>query len=159
MSSITITLKLSEIVYDIQNKAFLTGRSLHNGENHSHVANMQANDDEENSGQVLRSVTMAYSVLRNRLAEYLVGSDLSASNDMVDEKDDLTLMLSMPSNYNKNATRTIAEAAHAYIVSMAIADWFAITARGETADYTRAAADSLAIIEEALNKRVRPVRS
>lgn len=46
--SINLELKMSELIYDIQNKTYLTGRSLSSGSNHSHVANMQANDDDEN---------------------------------------------------------------------------------------------------------------
>lgn len=43
--TITLTLYVSELVYDIQNKTYLTGRSRRTGTNHEEVANMQANDD------------------------------------------------------------------------------------------------------------------
>ena len=65
---ITVQLKMSELIYDIQNKTYLTGRSVSDGSNLSHVANMQANDDDENAAQILRSITMAESKLRNRLS-------------------------------------------------------------------------------------------
>ena len=155
---ITLTLKMSEIIYDIQNKTYLTGRSTSDGNNHAHVANMQANDDDENAAQILRSVTMAFAMLRNRLAEFTDGGDNDADNSIVSDKGDLVLSLEMPSNFNTNATKTIGEAAHQFIVSTAIADWFAITAKGETADYTAVAKSSLAVIEEALCKRTRPLR-
>ena len=155
---ITLTLKMSEIIYDIQNKTYLTGRSAANGENHSHVANMQANDDEENEAQILRSITTAYSILRNRFAEFLNDQTPLSNNDILDGKEDIQISLTMPSNFNSSVAKTIGEAAHQFIVSTAIADWFSITAKGETADYDVVAKESVRILEEALCKRKRPVR-
>lgn len=156
--SIQLKLKMSELIYDIQNKTYLTGRSLSDGENHSHVANMQANDDDENEAQILRSITSAYSVLRNRLSEYLETDDVDTGNDSLKSSDSIVLTLMMPSNFNSSVTKTIGEAAHQFIVATSIADWFAITAKGETTDYSAVAASSLNILEEALCKRSRPVR-
>ena len=156
--SISLQLKMSELIYDIQNKTYLTGRSLSEGTNHSHIANMQANDDDENEAQILRSITMAYSVLRNRLAEYLETNDSATTNDSFSSEEELTLTLQMPSNFNGTVTQSIGEAAHQFIVATAIADWFAITAKGETSDYTLVAESSLKILEEALCKRSRPLR-
>lgn len=157
--SINLQLNMSEIIYDIQNKTYLTGKSLSDGNNHAHVANIQTNDDEENGAQILRSITMAYAILRNRLAEYIDTNDTISSNEILTEKDDLTLELQMPANFNGNVTKAIGEAAHQFIVAKAIDDWFAITAKGETSDYSKVAETSLKVLEEALCKRSRPVRS
>lgn len=155
---ITLQLSLAELIYDIQNKTYLTGRSLSDGNNHSHVANMQANDDDENEAQILRSITMAYSVLRNRLSEYLETSDSLTTNESLTKEDSLNLDLKMPSNFNASVAKSIGEAAHQFIVATAIADWFSITAKGETSDYAGVAETSLKYLEEALCKRMRPVR-
>ena len=156
---LTISLKMSELIYDIQNKTYLTGRSLENDTNNAHVANMQANDDDENAAQILRSITMAVSVLRNRLAEYLDTTDLSSDNVSLEVTENFSLTLKMPSNFNASVTRTIGEAAHQFIVATAITDWFAITAKGETTDYSKVAEQSLKVLEEAICKRSRPKRS
>lgn len=155
---IAIKLKMSELIYDIQNKTYLTGRSLDNGNNNSHVANMQANDDDENAAQILRSITMAYAVLRNRLSEYIEISEVTSSNEILTATEDLSFSLQMPSNFNSSVTKTLGEAAHQFIVATAIADWFAITAKGETTDYTAMAQQSLDVLEESLCKRSRPQR-
>ena len=157
--SISLQLNLAEIIYDIQNKTYLTGRSISNGTPTSHIANMQANDDDENAAQILRSITTALAALRNRLAEYLSPEGSTCTNNSLSEKDDIALSLSMPSNFNASVNNTIGEAAHQFIVASAIADWFAITAKDETTDYTEIASKSIAIIEEALCKRSRPSRS
>ena len=157
--TINLTLKMSELIFDIQNKTYLTGRSLSNGDNHSQVANMQANDDDENESQILRSITNAYAVLRTRLSEYIELDENSSNNDCLGTSENLVMGLQMPSNFNASVTKTIGEAAHQFIVSTAIADWFAITAKGETHDYSSVAAASLKVLEEALCKRSRPQRS
>lgn len=156
---ITLKLEMSEIIFDIQNKTYLTGRSASNGDNHAHVANMQANDDDENEAQILRSITMAMMVLRNRLSEYIDLNDSATTNESLTAEDVLSFTLNMPSNFNTGVTKAIGEAAHQFIVANAIADWFAITAKGETADYTKVAEESLKVLEETICKRSRPKRT
>lgn len=156
--TIALQLKMSEIIYDIQNKTYLTGRSANDGSNHRHVAHMQANDDDENEAQILRSVTMATVMLRNRLSEYLSGDDPASNNDSLTATDNISFSLKMPSNFNTAVAKSVGEAAHQFIVATAIYDWFSITAKGETADYSEVAEASMKVIEEALCKRTRPVR-
>lgn len=158
MTPIYINLDINEIVYDIQNKTYLTGKSRHEGNNHELVANMQANDDEENANQVLRSVQTAFSNLKTKLGEYLDLAETSVTNVLMDSDRTLTLALTMPSNYNVATAETLAAAAHQYIVSMAVADWFAITNKSDAAGYSALAEVSLQIITEAANRRRRPQR-
>ena len=156
--TVFLNLDRNEIVYDIQNKTYLTGKSRHDGDNHEKVANMQANDDEENANQVLRSVAMAFANLKTRLGEYLDHTAVSTGNELIDMNKDLKLSLVMPSNYNLSTIDTLAEAAHQYVVSMAVADWFTITNKGDAKEYSAMAESSLRIISEAASKRSRPMR-
>ena len=149
---------MSEIIYDIQNKTYLTGRSVSDGANPAHVAHIQANDDDENAAQILRSITMAYAILRNRFGEYLDSGVAVSTNEILKPDTKLSLTLKMPSNFNSSVAASLGEAAHQFIVAMAVADWFAITAKGETSDYTAVAEAALKVLEETLCKRVRPVR-
>lgn len=158
MKTITLKLDINEIVYDVQNKTYLTGRSRRDGTNHQQVASMQANDDDENSAQVLRSVTTAFAILRTKLAEYIEEGASTATNAPLETGSEMQLILTMPSNFNSGASATIGEAAHQFIVGMAIAEWFTITDKSDAADYMTMANESLKVIEEAINKRVRPVR-
>lgn len=82
--NITITLYLSELVYDIQNKTYLTGRSRNNGQNHEEVANMQANDDDEDLNQVLRSIQNAWGNLKTKLSEWIVEHGTTATNKLME---------------------------------------------------------------------------
>jgi hypothetical protein len=158
--TLNITLYYSELMYDVQNKTYLTGKSRETGDNFEAVANMQANDDEENKNQILRSIGNAVSALKARLSEYIIDAGDSSSNilQVVEDAGKLELSLSMPSNYN-NATRdTISAAAHQFIVNTAIGDWFAITNKADASDYVAQATANIIEIREAISKRVRPTR-
>lgn len=157
--AIGITLYMSELIYDIQNKTYLTGRSRNNGNNHEEVANMQANDDDENLNQVLRSIGNAFATLKTKLSEYVVEDKTSSTNEQIDGEENLQIGLSMPSNYNQSTVDTISAALHQYVVNSAIADWFTITNKNDAADYVNLSAANVEQIREAINKRVRPVRA
>lgn len=156
--SITITLYMSELIYDVQNKTYLTGRSRDNGQNHEEVANMQANDDDENANQVVRSIGNAFGTLKTKLSEYLVENGTTVNDALISDSTNLTVALSMPSNFNQATNDTISAALHQYIVNTAIADWFTITNKADAADYVALAGANLEQVREAINKRVRPTR-
>lgn len=156
--TLTVTLHMSELIYNVLNTTFLTGRSRNNGNNHEEVANMQANEDEENINQIVRSIGNAFSTLKTKLSEYISSDGTSASNVLIDESTNLSLTLLMPSNYNQAAADSIASAAHQYLVNIAIGDWFTITNKNDATAYMALAASNLQEIREAINKRVRPQR-
>ena len=159
--SLSITIHMSELIYDVLNKTYLTGRSRSDGSNQEFVANMQANRDEENENQIIRSIGNAFSALKNKLSEYLVPSvaSSSASNELISASSNLVLALSMPSNYNNSTAESIAAAVHQYLVNIALADWFTITSKTDAADYAALSQVNLNEIRDAINKRVRPERS
>ncbi|MBQ7462435.1 MAG: chitobiase/beta-hexosaminidase C-terminal domain-containing protein [Bacteroidaceae bacterium] len=158
-SNVTITLYMSELLYEVQNKTYLTGRSRQNGQNHEEVANMQANDDDENLNQLLRSLQNAYATLKTKLSEYIVSSQSVADNEMIStERETLMLTLAMPTNYNHATLDTISSQLHQYIVNVATGDWFTITNKNDAADYVNLANQNLELVRESLNKRVRPER-
>lgn len=157
--NIQVTLYMSELIYDVQNKTYLTGRSRSNGTNHEEVANMQANDDDENANQIVRSIGNAFANLKTKLSEYIVETGTSASNKLLTITSNLTLALVMPSNFNQATNDTIASALHQYLVNSAIGDWFTITDKNDASDYVTLAAANLDQIREAVNKRNRPQRA
>ncbi len=157
--SLSVTLYMSEIIYDVQNKTYLTGRSRQNGQNHEEVANMMNNDDDENLNQVLRSIGNAFASLKTRLSEYLTDTGTTSNNILIDGATDLTISLLMPSNFNQATKDSISGNAHQFIVNTAIAEWFTITDKNDAQDYVNMAAGNIAQIREAINKRVQPTRT
>lgn len=158
MQTIEITLDLNEIIYDIQNKTFLTGKSRRDDSNHELVAVMQANDDDENANQILRSISMAYATLKTKLAEYLHLNSSEADNTLLSPTSPLYLSLQMPSNYNLSTLDTVTAAAHQFIVASSVVDWFTITHKTDAPEYASLAQTSLKIMIEAISRRVRPIR-
>lgn len=156
--TLTITEYMSELIYDIQNKTYLTGRSRQTGSNHEEVANMQANDDDENANQIFRSIGNAFAELKTKLSEYLVEDGTTSNNALINTESNITITLQMPSNYNQTTRDTISTAIHQYIVNSSIGDWFTITNKNDAADYVTLATANLEQIREAINKRVRPTR-
>lgn len=156
---IAITLYMSELIYDVQNKTYLTGRSRQTGTNHEEVANMQANDDDENLNQIMRSIGNAFANLKTKLSEYINESGTSTNDKQLSSTDNLTLSLNMPPNYNNASNDTISTALHQYLVNSAIGDWFTITNKNDASDYITLAAANLEQLREAVNKRIRPTRT
>lgn len=160
---VTVTLALKELIYDVQNKTYLTARSRKTGDNDETVANMMASDDEENANQVLRSIQNAIAVLKTKLAEY-IDETATAANDTLDgansttvETDKtVTLTLGMPVNFNSAMVSAVTAACHAYVVDMAVAEWFIITDKPDATEYANMATADLQNIREAVNKRSRP---
>ena len=156
---IAITRYVSELSYDVQNKTYLTGRSRQTGTNHEEVANMQANDDDENANQIMRSIGNAFANLKTKLSEYINENGTSTNDKQLSSTGNLTLSLNMPPNYNNASNDTISTALHQYLVNSAIGEWFTITNKNDASDYITLAAANLEQLREALNKRMRPTRT
>lgn len=157
--AVTLTLYMSEIIYDVENKTYLTGRARYNGQNFEEAADMRANGDDENRNQVIRSIGNAFRTLKTKVSEYLVENGTSSNNVQISDSTNLSLTLQMPSNYNPTTIDTISSALHQYIVNISIAEWFNIFDKADATDYLNMAAANITQLREALNKRVRPERT
>ncbi len=155
---ITVTIDIPELIYDIQNKTYLTGRSRGDGKNYRQVALMQANNDDENYNQIMRSIRNALAKVKAELSEVLKGNDTEGNNTLDVETSTVTLLLQMPGNFNNAATDSIVSAIHQFIVSFVTSEWFIITNKADTDDYARLAETSLEMLRESLCKRKKPSR-
>lgn len=155
---LNITLFKSELIYEVQNKTYLTGRSRETGENHEQVANMQVNDDDEHKNQILRSLGDAYKGLKTKLSSYIIDTTVKSSDIQETDTGDFLLSLKMPSNFNQAVSDSISTACHKYLVNTAICDWFLITKPDEAKTYADLATIALDSIRETANKRSVPVR-
>lgn len=155
--NVTITLYMSEIIYDVQNKTYLKGRSKTDSDPAT-VAQMQANDDDENLNQILRSIGEAYGSLKNKLSEH-IDETATTGNNILQPNDNITIALKMPSNFNEAAVSVISAGLHKYVVNTAVADWFNLTSPNDTKAHNEIAAASMGEVLEGINKRVRPIRT
>lgn len=161
--TLTVTQQVKELVFDIQNKAYLTGqaREAEGKKTYEAASNMQASDDMENSYQIRRSLANAFSALKSLLGEYL-SEDKSTSNNLIQQEIDddgvLELAFELPSNYNNSSADALGNGIHSYLVDMALGDWFSITNKEDAQDYISHASVSLENVKRALYKRSRPTR-
>lgn len=161
--NLVITEEVKELIYDIQNKAYLTGqaREAEGKKTYEAASNMQASDDDENSYQVRRSLANAFSSLKSLLGEYLYEDKTTSNNRMqseIDNSGQLTLTFRLPSNYNNASADSLGNGIHSYLVDMALTDWFAITNKEDAETYASHSKVSLENVKRALYKRSRPTR-
>lgn len=161
--SVTIKLQVKELVYDVQNKTYLTGRTHESVDNAAYESSshMKASDEGEDIYQIKRSISNAFAVLKNHLSEYLVSNISTSDNQLnatVDGDGELTISLAMPNNHTPAAVDALGSSMHAYLVGMALAEWFAITSKADSETYIAQSALALDNIKRALYKRNRPDR-
>lgn len=160
--TLTVVQEVKELIYDIQNKAYLTGQAREaNGASYEAASNMQASDDEENSYQIRRSLANAFSALKSLLGEYLHEDKTTSNNRIAAEIDNngkLTLEFLLPSNYNNASADSLGDGIHAYLVDVVLAEWFAITNPEGAKSYVEHSGLSLETVKRALYKRSRPER-
>ena len=161
--TITVTQQVKELVYDIQNKAYLTGqaREAEGAKTYEAASNIQASDDNENSYQIRRSLSNAFSSLKSLLGEYLK-EDKTTSNNLIEKEIDsdgeLTLTFELPSNFNNSSADALGNGIHSYLVDMSLGDWFSITNKEDAQMYIDHSTVSLETVKRALYKRSRPTR-
>ena len=161
--TITVTQKVPELMFDIMNKAWLTGqaREGEGSKNYQAASNMQASEDSDNSYQLRRSLQTAFSGLKSLLGEYISEDTTTSDNllsDEIDNDGELTMSFLMPSNYNNSSVDSLGAGIHSYLVDMALADWFTITNKEDAQTYIERTAMDLETVKRALYKRSRPDR-
>lgn len=156
--TVTATIDMSWLLYDIMNETYLRGRTIQNDDNHKEVASMFASEDNENRDKILRSIKKGFAEVMTALAEYVNVSDTTTDDKPIDGTTDLTLTLSMPSNFNEAATAGLGEAVHDYLKNIAVAEWYMVTNKADAEQYAALAQRSMASILSSVSKRSRPSR-
>ncbi len=132
MKTITITLKKSEILYDIENATYLVGESRREGANFEQVSNIQNSGEGGDRNLVLRSIETAFGEVKRNLSRYIDETKNAANNALMDATGDLVLSLSVVDLFNEASTESLKSATHDYIVNASLRDWF-LTVKPEEA--------------------------
>ena len=161
--TLTVTQQVKELIYDIQNKAYLTGqaREAEGKKTYGSCSNMQASDDDENSYQIRRSLANAFSALKSLLGEYL-SEDKTTSDNLIAEQIDNDGVLEL--SFELQATTTTHRQTHwetAYILTLWT--WLLeigspVTNKEDAETYISHSGVSLENVKRALYKRSRPER-
>lgn len=160
--TITITLSLEQLKYDVYTKTYLTGRSRKNDNNDELVAAMQADDTQADTDQLTRSMENAFMQLKEVVAEYLepVTGDSATADDtlITDGQSSLVITLKVPGNFNMAVVPTLKQEMHQYVVNMTTGDWMNITDKADAKEYYEDAAANAVTITHVMSERVRPSR-
>lgn len=160
--TLTVTLKVKELMFDVMNKSYLTGQAREaDGKGYEAASNMQASEDTDNSYQLHRSLANSFSSLKSILGEYLDATTTTTTNliqNEIDNDGELSLTFKLPSNYNSASADAIGNNIHAYLVDVTLSDWFKITNKDDAKEYLDHSVVCLDIIKRALYKRSRPNR-
>lgn len=184
--TLEVRLYLSELMYDVQQKAWHTGESMRGGDAASEEQASKVQElSDAGKDVVLRAFGNAFGVLRTELGEYIVEGCAMADNLLLpevrkrivqgvvigyggapagnvgDETEDNTLvvLLRVPMNFNLGVRQAVVAAMHAYMVDCAMAEWLMVSAAaGGAAQWLERAKVDLLTLRAALNKRIRPTR-
>ena len=154
--TLTISLSLTQILFDIRNKTYLTGKTREADERIKATIQASSNDD----SQMLRAIQNATGRVVVLLSDYIANNDTSTvdnsfySNPAIEN----VIELKVPSNFNGGMSKSLATLIHDYIVSSALRDWFQLTFKADASDYVQLNNVELVDIKSAISKRVAPTR-
>lgn len=158
MKTITITLKKEEILYDIENTTYLIGNSRSTGDNFEQVSNIQNSGEGEDRNFILRSVENAFDEVKRNLSRYVDETKIAANNALMVETGDFVLSLNVVDMFNEASTDSLKSAAHGYIVSSALMDWFANVKPDEMVIYQNRKVEANISMLSSLYRKKAPVR-
>ena len=158
MKKITITLTKSELLFDIENTAFLVGRNQSDGANFEQVHNIQNTGASEDRAFILRSIETAFLDAKKVLSRYIDESNRKTNNELMDETGDLVITLVHAYMFNEAATDSLRSAIHEYIVSSSLLDWFSIVKLDKVQVYEKRRQAAAIAILDAFFRRNAPQR-
>ena len=156
----TITLSKDNILYDIENTAYVVGLNRSTGVNFEQVSNIQNTGEGGDRDMMLRSIETAFNEIKRNVNRFIIDTAIAASstNELTDETSAFSLTLTMPGNFNKASVDSIKSASHEYIVAHALIDWFTAVKPDEVPIYIQKKADASINILSALYRKKAPVR-
>ena len=158
MKTITITLKKDELLYDVENTSYLVGNSRSTGDNFEQVSNIQNSGEGEDRNFILRSIEKAFNEVKRNLSRYIEESKLTSSNALMIETGDFALTLKVVDVFNEASTDTLKSATHEFIVTSALADWFANVKPDEMVIYQNRKVEANISMLSALYRKKAPAR-
>ena len=158
--STTITLSKDNILYDIENTAYVVGLNRSTGVNFEQVSNIQNTGEGGDRDMMLRSIETAFNEIKRNVNRFIIDTAIAASstNELTDETSAFSLTLTMPGNFNKASVDSIKSASHEYIVAHALIDWFTAVKPDEVPIYIQKKADASINILSALYRKKAPAR-
>ena len=157
-TDVYITIKLGELRYELELKTYLSGRTGLDGEGYAEASDAMMSGDSEERDTLLRCLGDALSRVKHVLGEHMDEGSHRGNDLLPVESDEVTLHLSLPSNYDSNATDDLASSLHRYIVDSTLAEWYTLTRPDESKVWSSKSRDDLLSLHDAIYRRRRPTR-
>jgi len=132
--TVTLTFKRSELLYDIQNNAFVEGDIMTPANEHLQHQTQDVVED-GNVDRVSRVLCLAHAECVELLYPYTKEAvdDTETRNDIKDAPENYVITLTVPETFSKSTCNILVGYIHEYLVCRALADWLSIT-KPEAAD-------------------------
>lgn len=154
MKEIKIVLSVSDLLEEVRRRAEYIGKSLQQqGKDTTAYDRVRATTADD--AQLTASVKNALSALKTHLQEW-VRDTTSTVSDAGTANATLTLTLGMPANWDAHMTDAVEQEAWEYAVLTTLGDWLGVTDKDDAGGVSQSAAEHLALLGEAVNKRLRP---
>lgn len=159
MRTLIIKLDRQQLLTEVHNTTYFTGRSRFTGDNPEQVANMQSDEEEEClirgylEGGLQRAATFLSAIAGDGLTQY--GKEYTHT---LPGGASVEYPLSLPGNFDMGQIPAIASAIHRGVVAYAVGEWFLVSNPGEAAVYFEKANAAFADLRSAICKRVGPLR-
>mgnify|MGYP007046420800 CR=1 FL=1 len=160
-TKITVTLKKKELLYDIDNIAYITGDILGDADTTpKYRSDIQSTREPWGKSIIIRALDRAFYHLRAKLTAY-TKSDTREDMDVTDDPKDLenyVLTLYVPQEVSESNIDGVACAAHNYLVYSALCDWFEKLKKDERDLYLFKLKEEMDLIKHYLTLRTKPMR-
>lgn len=156
----TLTFRRDEIVYDIENYAFVEGDIMPAEDPHlRHQVFDIAQDG--NVDRVNRILNLAVAETVELLYPYTkeeITDDTTALDDTASAPDQYTITLTLPEGFSSSTATLLSHLIHEYLVCRVLQDWLSITYPGASAKWEEKAEVMRAKVRTALLSRTKAMR-
>lgn len=157
MKKIPVTLHISEVEYDVQNRTYADGKFIQAGGKMELGGELMITDDDWKAHFVRRCTQDALGKLLRVISEYVEVEAPEVTNVMLDDGAYEFKMI-VPDQLPDSAAVSAVSAMHEYISNDALSQWYFATDATKHSAREKAAEEKLQAVRSALNKRVQYAR-
>lgn len=150
-----ISLSRKELLYDIENIAYIEGSALETEATPHNRHLIQDIGQEGNVDRVTRVLNREMATVREILYSYTKREIETAEMDnRLREPQTYGLVMELPKSFSQTTLRKLEELIHEYLVCRAVADWFGMTNPGKAPLWEEKAEQTKTEIKSSMNSRL-----
>ena len=152
-----MTLHVSEIEYDVQNRTYVDGKYRQSAGKTEEGEQIMINDEEDKAHFVRRCVQDAIGNLFSTVSEY-VELEIPELTDVMMDDGAVEFTAVVPDQFPDSAATAAVSAMHEYISNAAMSQWYESTDETKLRARAAAAATKLQAVRSAFNRRLQYAR-